>query len=268
MLCCWRPQKLPRETVVAELAALGVSSSVADGVLAAMATRSVDDLAALLGEGHEAVGDMRALWRLAAAYGADKWLVFDASVVRGLAYYTGIVFEASDRAGALRCATHPYRTCCFVFFFNFLCLTRFFVLIRSAICGGGRYDKLLSAYGGADAPCAGFGFGDAVIIELLADKGLLPTNLGQGSVHDVVAPADEAARGGAAAVAAALRSRGRRVDLCIDTPPKKAKTVAKRAAGCGAERLLMVSGDGGVRVKTLATFDEADSTVESIVAGG
>jgi histidyl-tRNA synthetase len=56
------------------------------------------------------------------------------------------VFEGFDRAGALR-----------------------------AICGGGRYDKLLGTFGGVDAPCAGFGFGDAVIVELLKDKGLLPS---------------------------------------------------------------------------------------------
>jgi histidyl-tRNA synthetase len=55
------------------------------------------------------------------------------------------VFEGFDRAGQLR-----------------------------AICGGGRYDKLLGTFGGEDVPCAGFGFGDAVIVELLKDKGLLP----------------------------------------------------------------------------------------------
>jgi len=58
--------------------------------------------------------------------------------VRGLAYYTGIVFEGFDRSGELR-----------------------------AIFGGGRYDKLLGSFGGEDLPAAGFGFGDAVIVELL-----------------------------------------------------------------------------------------------------
>lgn len=81
------------------------------------------------------------LFALANAYGYADWLAFDASVVRGLAYYTGTVFEAFDRAATLR-----------------------------AICGGGRYDRLLSAYGGDDAPMCGFGFGDAVIVELLQDK--------------------------------------------------------------------------------------------------
>lgn len=43
-----------------------------------------------------------------------------------------------------------------------------------AICGGGRYDRLLGTFGGEDQPCVGFGFGDAVIVELLKDKRLLP----------------------------------------------------------------------------------------------
>lgn len=56
------------------------------------------------------------------------------------------MFEARDRKGALR-----------------------------AIAGGGRYDHLLETFGGEHQPCAGFGFGDAVIMELLKDKQLLPT---------------------------------------------------------------------------------------------
>lgn len=63
-----------------------------------------------------------------------------------LCTFAGIVFEARDRKGALR-----------------------------AIAGGGRYDHLLETFGGEHQPCAGFGFGDAVIMELLKDKQLLPT---------------------------------------------------------------------------------------------
>lgn len=58
--------------------------------------------------------DLARLWSLAEGYGIADWLVLDTSVVRGLAYYTGVVFEGFDRAGQLR-----------------------------AICGGGRYDRLL-----------------------------------------------------------------------------------------------------------------------------
>jgi histidyl-tRNA synthetase len=69
---------------------------------------------------------------------------FDPRIVRGLAYYTGIVFEIFDRQGELR-----------------------------AVCGGGRYDNLLKNLGGVDLPALGFGMGDVVLAELLADRGLL-----------------------------------------------------------------------------------------------
>ncbi|CAL5381048.1 unnamed protein product [Camellia sinensis] len=90
-----------------------------------------------LGAAGEAVADLKRLFSLAEKFGYSEWIQFDASVVRGLAYYTGTVFEKGfDREGKQR-----------------------------AICGGGRYDRLLSTFGGDDIPACGFGFGDAVIIE-------------------------------------------------------------------------------------------------------
>lgn len=50
----------------------------------------------------QALAQLRQLMDYAKAYGFEDWLVVDASVVRGLAYYTGVVFEAFDKAG-----THP-----------------------------------------------------------------------------------------------------------------------------------------------------------------
>jgi histidyl-tRNA synthetase len=136
---------------------------------------------------------------------------------------------------------------------------------RSAICGGGRYDKLLSAYGGEDAPCAGFGFGDAVIVELLQERGLLPSPAG--GVDDVVAPLDEALRPAAAAAAAALRAAGRRVDLVLEA--KKMKWVLKRAQTAGAARLLLLGTDeyakGCIRVKVLETREEKDVPIADII---
>ena len=76
--------------------------------------------------------------------GLEEFVRFDPGIVRGLAYYTGIVFEIFDRQGELR-----------------------------AICGGGRYDNLLKNLGGVDLPALGFGMGDVVLGELLADRGLL-----------------------------------------------------------------------------------------------
>jgi histidyl-tRNA synthetase len=79
-----------------------------------------------------------------AALGYADWCEVDLRVVRGLAYYTGVVFEVHDRAGKLR-----------------------------AVAGGGRYDNLLLKLGGENLPATGFGMGDAVLAELLAEKKLV-----------------------------------------------------------------------------------------------
>ena len=76
--------------------------------------------------------------------GVGDFCVYDPSIVRGLAYYTGIVFEVHDIQGDLR-----------------------------AICGGGRYDNLLRDFGGPDIPATGMGMGDCVLEILLKEKGLL-----------------------------------------------------------------------------------------------
>ena len=78
--------------------------------------------------------------------GTREWIRFDLTIVRGLAYYTGIVFELFDAVGEFR-----------------------------AICGGGRYDNLLSSLGGVDLPALGFGMGDVVLGELLKQRGKMPT---------------------------------------------------------------------------------------------
>ena len=232
--------KLPREKVVEELEALGVDASAIDGILAAMELRSIEDLETLLGADADAVAELRRLFSLADAYGYADWLVFDASVVRGLSYYTGVVFEGFDRAGELR-----------------------------AICGGGRYDKLLSALGGEDRPMVGFGFGDAVIMELVNDRGLLPESLKKGDVDDLVFPMSAELRPAAMALAARLRASGRAVDLVIEDG-KKPKWAFKHAERSGAKRVVLLGEkeweNGMVRVKNLETREEEDVKPEDLVA--
>ncbi|MCW5757214.1 MAG: ATP phosphoribosyltransferase regulatory subunit [Phycisphaeraceae bacterium] len=76
----------------------------------------------------------------------ETWLRFDPSIVRGLAYYTGTVFEVIAEG-------------------------------ERAIAGGGRYDNLIELFGGPPTPAVGFGMGDVVLGLLLEDKGLLPTGV-------------------------------------------------------------------------------------------
>lgn len=96
------------------------------------------------------------------AMGLGEFLDFDLTIVRGLAYYTGTVFELFDAQRALR-----------------------------AICGGGRYDDLLERVGGVNLPALGFGMGDVVLGELLKERGLLPAAQPSAMVFVVAATAED-----------------------------------------------------------------------------
>jgi histidyl-tRNA synthetase len=89
--------------------------------------------------------DIAQVMRVLAAMGAGEYCRLDLRVVRGLAYYTGVVYEAFDAERSLR-----------------------------ALAGGGRYDNLLEALGGPKLGATGFGMGDIVLGILLAEKGKLP----------------------------------------------------------------------------------------------
>ena len=224
--------KLPAETVEQQLSEQGLNSDAIAAIQSILGLSDLDSLASALGEDSEAVAELATLFDLVDAYGIADWIAFDASVVRGLAYYTGPVFEAHDRAGKLR-----------------------------AICGGGRYDRLLSSLGGNDMPATGFGFGDMVIMELLNEKGLVP-DLPSGN-QDIVIAIDEDLRSAAMSVATKLRASGRLVDLVLED--KRMKWAFRHAERTGAQRLVMVMPDewaaGNVRIKELESGEESDVAV-------
>ena len=227
--------KLPAETVEQQLSEQGLNSDAITAIQSTLGLSDLDSLASALGEGSEAVAELATLFDLVDAYGISDWVAFDASVVRGLAYYTGPVFEAHDRAGKLR-----------------------------AICGGGRYDRLLSSLGGNDMPATGFGFGDMVIMELLNEKGLVP-DLPSGN-QDIVIAIDENLRSAAMSVASKLRASGRLVDLVLED--KRMKWAFRHAERTGAQRLVMVMPDewaaGNVRIKELESGEESDVAVDDL----
>ena len=227
--------KLPEDVIEAQLSDLGLVSESISTIRSVLGITDLESLSSALSSDSEALIELQSLFSLCDSYGISDWVSFDASVVRGLAYYTGPVFEAHDRAGNLR-----------------------------AICGGGRYDKLIGTLGGNDLPATGFGFGDMVVMELLADKGLLP-ELSTG-VSDVVFGMGTELRGAAMQVAAKLRSAGRTVDLILED--KKMKWVFKHAERCGATRLVMVMPDewaeGKVRIKDLDNGEESTVAMEDL----
>ena len=174
--------KLPSEVIEKQLSELGHSSEVVSSIQSVLGIKDMESLKKSLKGKSVAVSELNTLFDLIDSYGMSEWVEFDASIVRGLAYYTGSVFEAQDREGKFR-----------------------------AICGGGRYDNLLSTLGGKDLPATGFGFGDMVIMELLSDKGLVPELIS--GVDDIVLPLNNDLRGVAVKVASSLRSSDRTVDL-------------------------------------------------------
>lgn len=102
---------------------------------------SQEALAAL----EERMAEWRVLWNSLVAAGWEEWIRMDFSIVRGLAYYTGFVFEVFERSGKSR-----------------------------ALAGGGRYDHLVEKLGGPSMPAIGFGMGDVTVGDLLREKNLVP----------------------------------------------------------------------------------------------
>ena len=216
-------EKLPREEVESQLKALELDVSVIDVITSTLSLKSIDEVAKAVGEDHEAVQELRIFFDALTAYGFGDWAQFDASVVRGLAYYTGIVFEGFDREGKFR-----------------------------AIFGGGRYDNLMTTYGSSTpVPCCGFGFGDCVIMELLQEKGLVPPL--QHTMDDLVIPFDESMRPHATRVLRMLRDAGRSADIVMEK--KKLDKAFSYADRIGARRAVLLAPDewaqGKVKVKDL-----------------
>jgi histidyl-tRNA synthetase len=169
------------------------------------------------------------------ALGFGDYVEFDLSIVRGLAYYTGIVFELFDRKGELR-----------------------------AICGGGRYDRLLELVGGEPLPAVGFGMGDVVLGELLRERDLLPDY--RKAVDYFIAPVSPRERPLALQVARSLRDRGHSVIY-----PLHAQSVRKQlksAAGEGAERVIVLGPDevgrGVAVVREMASGEESEVELSSL----
>jgi len=140
-------ERQPREVSREKLVAAGMTPVAIERLLSLMGDVTLDEIAAAFPNAPSVaplVADLRRYFQYLDALSVRDWVTIDLKIVRGLAYYTGIVFELFDAKGELR-----------------------------AICGGGRYDNLLESLGGVDLPALGFGMGDVVLTELLRDRGLL-----------------------------------------------------------------------------------------------
>ena len=178
---------------------------------------------------YSACPELVELFRLAGLAGFADALVFDISVIRGLSYYTGVVFECFDMKGEFR-----------------------------AIFGGGRYDNLLTTIGGEPTSAVGLGFGDVVVTELL--KARLGENAAKATKGVAVGFMFPEQRDAALVLAAKLRQSGARVNLALR--PQKPKKFFSHADASGAAKAVFLGPDdvakGVARLKDLATREETE----------
>ena len=226
----------PKDLLEAMTAALaGTSADPAktlDAARAFAATKSLADLEKLAAV-DEAMTLRLAEWKqlLGAleSMGFAECVAIDLTIVRGLAYYTGFVFEAFETGGEAR-----------------------------ALAGGGRYDALVRKLGGPDLPAVGFGMGDVTLRDLLELKKLIPA-YADGPDYYVMVLGDDA-RPAALQDIAALRRAGFRVEYNLKDG--KFPKLIQAAEAAGAKYALVYGGaevaKGVAKVRSLADRAEAE----------
>jgi histidyl-tRNA synthetase len=172
------------------------------------------------------------------AMGMKDYVRYDPGIIRGLPYYTGIVFEAFDVSGSL----------------------------RRAILGGGRYNNLMEAVGGDPMPAVGFAMGDLVISLILEELGRLPENLDASPAAILVTIFDEASALASFNLAAQLRASGLKVAVYPEVAKlgkqfKYADRIGTRlAAVLGPDEIA----NGEVSIKNLETREQENLPRESV----
>lgn len=183
-----------------------------------------------------AVEETGRLMAMLSDFGITEFCKIDLRVVRGLAYYTGPVFEFYDRSEKER-----------------------------AICGGGRYDDLLGKLGKSREPAVGFGMGDVVLALILQERGLFKPARRGGEVF--VIDAEPTARPALLRLVATLRRAGLDADFNYASQPigRQMKTADRR----GARYVIILGGDpgdsGAVRIKEMATGAERTMPIATLM---
>lgn len=217
-------EREPREVIGTKLAAFGLGLAAVEEFIESARPQFFEKLRANL-----------------EARGLEGFCQLDLRIVRGLAYYTGLVFEVFDRRQS-----------------------------RRALAGGGRFDRLLSdlSDGKVDLPAIGFGIGDVVLGDLLEDlpatKARMDAAVAAAAAADVyVVVADESRRSEALGVVQLLRALGRRVDYPLGAD--KVGRQFKDADASGASFALVVGAEWpAMKLKDLKARTESDLPQESL----
>ena len=187
----------------------------------------------------QGIDELQNLMDMMETAGFSDYLQFDISIVRGLSYYTGAVFEVNS-------PTKQHRS----------------------ICGGGRYDSLLSTYGGEIVPAVGFGFGDVVVLDVLKDLERFP-ELPRKLDYTIIPFAREQV-GTALKIAAILRQQGSTVDCNFSM--KKMKKTLQQAGESGAAKAILLFPDelseNKVVIRDLRLHEQKPIKITDLLSSG
>lgn len=179
--------------------------------------------------------DLQRIMHQMEARGLASYIKIDYGVIRGLAYYTGVVFEAFDRKGEFR-----------------------------AIAGGGRYDHLIKLISGGkvDLPSLGFGMGDVVLADMLREKQLFPDTAPTVDVYCQIT--DETQRQNSIAIVQQLRNKG----VAVEWPliPTGHNKQFKTARELGAPYTVTLIEADLVELKNLSTRGVEQLSLEALLA--
>jgi histidyl-tRNA synthetase len=224
-------ERQPRDVSAEKLAALGMSKESQEALFHLMDGVTLDALRAGYGDTPavaDRIAELERYYSYLEDLGVADWVQLDLSIVRGLAYYTGIVFELFDAHGEFR-----------------------------AICGGGRYDNLLKSLGDVDLPALGFGMGDVVLGELLRARGLSDAPIGEPDFW--VAAAENGDLRDVMRVATALRRVGASVEYALRT--QSLSKQRKAAFSAGATYFVTVGQDGSIELDELQPIEGAGASL-------
>lgn len=173
------------------------------------------------------------------AQGLNDYIVYDPTIVRGLDYYTGIVFEIFDK--------HPDN--------------------RRAICGGGAYANLLKIFNEDPLPGVGFGMGDVTLKDFLVTHGLLP-DLSKPNTQILVTFQDEAARSVALNLAQGLRKNAIKTMTALETI--KFKKVFSTAEKKGVAYVMLIGEremeNNTIEIKNLTSGEQRSFAVTDLAS--
>ena len=224
--------KLQRGVIEGNLRDLGIDDDQIESVFDIILTEDIENIEPKNNLAKEGLNELALILNNV----DSKFVELDLTTVRGLAYYTGTVFEIFDRGGKLR-----------------------------SIAGGGRYDNMVKIFGGEPSPAVGFGIGLATLNLLLEEKGILPKP--DTGCDYFIAPVSIDVVDDSAKIAAKLRTRFR---VEMDLMGRKLGKQLAYADSIGAKNALIIGEDelksGKLKVRNLSSGEEKKCTVDELIS--